>query len=153
VQNLKNQTGADTALKLLESYLFRLNGAEHRAVVKDFAYERAGPGGGDPRIDGGGQTGLALDTYGWPNSTTVLYAGDRIGVSDQMIPVVSDVTSDAGGFATIALANPIRSAPDSASTIEIDNPTARYILANKSSFASAPGIFKTTLVEFEESIP
>jgi len=152
VQNLKNDTGADTDLKLLESFLFKLNGAENRAVIKDFAYERAGPGGGTPLIKGSDQTGLTLLTDGWTASTTVLYAGDRVGVSGQMIPVVSDVTSDGSGNATIALAHPIRNAPADNASIEVDNPSARFALTNKASFSSKPGVFKTVLAEFEEDI-
>ena len=152
VQGLKSETGADTKLKLIEAFLFTLNGAEHRAVIKDFAYERSGPGGGTPVVGGADQTGLTLVTEGWTASTTVLYAGDRIGVSDQMIPVSADVTSNSSGVAAITLAHPLRTAPTDASAIEIDDPTAKYILTNKAGFASAPGIFKTVLAEFEEAI-
>ena len=152
VQNLKNITGADTDLKLIEAFLFKLNGAEHRAVITDSGYDRNGPGGGTPLVKGPDQTGLTLSSNGWTPVTTVLYAGDRIGVSGQMIPVVADVVSSGTGFVTMQLAHPIRTAPADASAIEIDNPTARFILANKPSFASVPGVFKTVLVEFEEDI-
>ena len=151
--NMKQIAQVSDPLRLAEAFLFRLNGKEHRAVIKDFDYERSGPGGGDPRVDGSSQTGLTIDTFGWPYSTTVLYAGDRIGVSGQMIPVVEDVTSNASGLATLNLAHPIRTAPTNLSQIEIDNPTARYILTNQVSLAAQPGIFKTIMVEFEESIP
>lgn len=137
-----------------EAFLLKLNGAEHRAVIKDFGYQRSGPGGGNPLIDGAAQTGLTLETTGWTNSTTVLYAGDRIGVSDQMIPVVSDVTSDGAGDATITLAHPIRTAPNDFEPIEIDNPTARYILMSRVTFEPSPGgIKKIAAVNFEEAIP
>jgi len=153
VIGLKHDSVADTKLKLIEAYLYKLNGAEHRAVISDPAYVRSGPGGGIPAVMGAGQTGLTLLTDGWPNSTTVLYAGDRIGIADQMIPVVSDVISGPTGDASISLAHPIRTAPSDNALLNINNPTARYILANKPSFAAAPGIFKTVLVEFEEDIP
>lgn len=149
VQDLKNSA----TLGLLEAFLFRLNGKEHRAVIEDFAYQRNGVGGGAPVVDGSGQTGLTLNTAGWPNSTTVLLAGDRIGVSNQMIPIVADVTSNATGFATISLAHPIRTAPVTVSAIEIDAPTARFILSNKAAFTARAGLFKTVLIEFEEDIP
>jgi len=153
VIGLKHDSVADTKLKLIEAYLYKLNGAEHRAVISDPAYVRSGPGGGIPVVKGAGQTGLTLLTDGWTISKTVLYAGDRIGIADQMIPVVSDVISDPSGNATISLAHPIRTAPADGEAIDIQNPTARYILANKAAFSSAPGIFKTVLAEFEEAIP
>ena len=146
VQNLKD-------VPAIEAFLFRLNGAEHRAIIRDFAYQRHGDGGGTPRVNGAGQTGLSLITDGWPNNTTVLVAGDRIGISGQMIPVVTNATTNASGQVTLSLAHPIRNAPAENALIEIDNPTARYVLTNQASFSSVPGVFKTVLVEFEESIP
>ena len=139
-------------LGLYEAFLFRLNGAEHRAVIRDFAYVRNGAGGGTPLVNGASQTGLSLITDGWPNSTLVLRAGDRIGISNQMIPVVVDATSNGSGQATLTLAHPIRTAPSNNASIEIDNPTARYILVDRVTFESEPGIFKTAIASFEEDI-
>ena len=152
VQNLKHADSQANALQLIESFLFKLNGAEHRAIINDFAYERSGPGGGTPLVWGGSQTGKSLLTDGWPNSTTVLYAGDRIGISDQMIPLAADATSNGSGQVTLQLAHPIRTAPADNAAIEIDAPTAKYILVNNASFAATPGQFKTVLAEFEEAI-
>jgi len=137
----------------IEAFLFRLNGAEHRAVIPDPAYRRAGPGGGTPIVNGASQVGLTLSTSGWTPSITVLRAGDRIGVSNQMIPVVADVTANGSGVATISLAHPIRIAPTNGSAVEINAPTARYILTNKVSAASKPGTSKIIQVDFEEAIP
>lgn len=150
------QTLTVTALKdapTIEAFVFRLNGAQHRAIIKDFAYKRQGPGGGTPLVAGASQTGLTLATDGWPNSTTVLRAGDRIGISGQMIPIVQDATTNGAGEVTLSLAHPIRTAPADNAPIEIDAPTARYVLRNQASFAAEPGIFKTILLEFEEAIP
>jgi len=149
VQDLKTSI----TLGLIEAFLFRLNGAEHRAVVPDFGYLRVGPGSGSPVVNGAGQTGLTLATSGWSNSTLVLYAGDRIGVSGQMIPLVANATSNGSGQVTLQLAHPIRTAPSSGASIETSAPTARYTLTNKASFSTRAGIFKTVLAEFEEAIP
>ena len=150
------QTLTITALKdqpTIEAFVFRLNGAQHRAIIPDFAYSLNGAGGGAPRVNGAAQTGLSLITDGWPNSTAVLVAGDRIGIADQMIPVVENVTSNGTGQATISLAHPIRTAPANDALINIDTPTARYVLVNKAGFGASPGVFKTILLEFEEAIP
>lgn len=146
IQNLRDEPA-------VEAFAFRLNGAEHRAVVPDFAYSRKGSGGGTPRVMGASQTGLSLITDGWPVSSTVLLAGDRIGVSGQMLVVAEDATTDGSGVVTLSLANPIRTAPADNALLEIDAPTTRYILTNQASFASVPGVFKTILFEFEEAIP
>jgi len=146
ISNLKDQP-------TIEAFAFRLNGAEHRAIIPDFAYQRQGAGGGTPRVKGAAQVGLSLITDGWPNTTAVLNAGDRIGVANQMLVVADDVISDGSGNATIALTHPIRTAPADDALLEIDAPTARYILANDAGLSAVPGIFKTILLEFEEAIP
>lgn len=139
---------------LIEAFLFKLNGAEHRAIIPDFSYVRLGLGGGTPvaaaTIFPGGKT---IPSSGWPNSTAVLYAGDRVSIDHQMFVLTTDATSDGSGLATILVASTIRSTITSGTSIEIDAPTARYILTNKASFAARPGVVKTVLVEFEESIP
>ena len=153
VQNLKTNSVISNPLQELEAFLFRLDGKKNRAVIQDFGYTRSGPGGGAPLVNGASQTGLTLITDGWPNSTTVLYAGDRIGISGQMIPITTDATTNGSGQVNLALAHPILVAPSTNASIEIDDPTARYILSNNVSIAARPGIFKTLLVEFEEAIP
>lgn len=151
---LMNETQPNwPATHLIEAFLFRLNGAEHRAVIPDFSYARLGPGGGTPLVKWPDQTGLSLITDGWPNSTTVLNAGDRIGISNQMIPLAIDATTDGSGQVTLVLTHPIRSAPADNAPLEIDAPTARYILTNKVGFTASPGIVKTALVSFAEAIP
>jgi hypothetical protein len=146
VANLKDQP-------TIEAFAFRLNGAEHRCVMPDFAYERQGAGGGTPLVNGVGQTGKSLATDGWPATTTVLKAGDRIGVSGQMLVVVADAVTNGSGQVTLQLAHPIRTAPADNAPIEITAPTARYYLTNTAGLSAEPGIFKTILLEFEEAIP
>ena len=150
--NQKNLTGASDPLHELEAYLFKLNGAENRAVIADPAYIRSSSGGVSVKVKGAGQTGKSLITDSWPVSSTVLYAGDRIGISGQMIPVTADVTTNGAGEATLTLAHPIRNAPDDNAVLELDAPTARYILTNKVSPSTVPGQFKSIMVEFEEAI-
>lgn len=149
----KNKAQIANPLQILEAFCLRLNGKEHRTIMGDPAYERSGPGGGTPVVAGAGQTGLTLNTSGWPNSTVVLYAGDRIGVSNQILTVIDDVTSSPSGLATLVVHSNIRIAPSDLAAIEIDNPVARWVLMNKFSLAARPGIYKTVMLEFEEAIP
>lgn len=153
VGGLMNVSQSANPTHVIEAFLYRLNGAEHRAVIHDFGYQRSGPGGGTPLVNGASQTGLSLITDGWSINTTVLYAGDRIGISGQMIPIVADAATNGSGQVTLTLAHPIRTAPANNAVIEISNPTARYVLLNKASFAARPGVVKTVLAEFEEAIP
>jgi hypothetical protein len=140
-------------IQTIEAFAFKLNGRVNRAIVPDPGYVRTGPGGGTPVVSGAGQTGYSLVTSGWPNSTTVLYAGDRIGVSNQMIPIASNVTSNGSGVATITLCHPIRTAPTNGSAVEIDAPAARYFLSDFVNLEARPGLNKTIQMTFTEAIP
>jgi hypothetical protein len=68
-----------------------------------------GAGGGTPTVNGANQTGTSLITHGWPNTTTVLRAGDVLTIAS--LPLVYDVVanavSDGSGNATIQINPPI----------------------------------------------
>lgn len=85
-------------------------------------YSARGALGGTPLVNGADQTGISLVTDGWPNSTSVLKAGDFITVNDELKIVTSDVTSDGSGNATIAIEPKIRVSPDDNSAITTVNP-------------------------------
>ncbi len=136
----------------IEAYVWRV-GKRNRALVPMTDYQRQGAGGGTPRVNGGSQTGLTLATDGWPGSTTVLKAGDRIGVANQAFEIAEDATTSAGGAVTLQLSNNIRTAPADNALLEIDQPVVRCIVKNVFSMSTKPGHFKDGQVEFEEAVP
>lgn len=135
----------------IEAYLWRLEGAVHRALVPMTDYQRQGAGGGSPQVSGAGQTGVSLVTSGWPASTLVLKAGDRIGVSGQVFAIAADATSSGTGTATLSLSNPIRTSPSGA--IETTMPVIRCVIKNVFGMNTGPGRFKSGQIEFEEAMP
>lgn len=136
----------------IEAFLWRLNGGTHRAQIKDFSYERQGTGAGTPLVKGASQTGYSLLTDGWSNSQTVLKAGDRVTVNNQMLLIATDATSDGSGNCTLTLAHPLRSSPADNASIEKASPYAIYILAETVESAAVPGVFKTIEAVFEEAV-
>jgi hypothetical protein len=154
-QNRKNLTGADDPLHELEAYIFKLNGAQNRAIIPDFGYLQSGDAanaaGLEPRVDGSAQTGLSLNTRNWLVGSKLL-AGDRITILNKMYVVAADATADGSGDMAITLAHPIITAAADGIQIYYGTVTARYILKNNASLAATPGIFKTILVEFEEAL-
>jgi len=60
-----------------------------------------GAGTGTPLVNGGSQSGHTLVTDGWANSTLVLKAGDYFQIGDSLYMVLSDVTSNGSGQASI----------------------------------------------------
>lgn len=74
--------------------------------------------GGTPQVNGAGQTGSKeLVTDGWTPSTLVLKAGDFIQVGFCLYMVLADVTSSAGGAATIDVFPRVRTHADNAAVI------------------------------------
>lgn len=64
-----------------------------------------GAGGGTPGVNGASQTGASIVTSGWPNSVTVLRAGDVILLPGLTLvyDVTADVVSSGAGAATIPI--------------------------------------------------
>lgn len=68
-----------------------------------------GAGGGTPLVNGASQTGSSLVTDGWPNSTTVLRAGDiiRVGGLPFVVMVTADALTNGSGQVTLSIVPPI----------------------------------------------
>jgi hypothetical protein len=62
-----------------------------------------GPGGGTPLINGASQTGSSIATDGWPNSITVLKAGDlvKLGALSLTHELTADAVSNGSGQANL----------------------------------------------------
>lgn len=75
-------------------------------------------------VRGASQTGRNIVTDGWPNSTTVLRAGEYVTIEDQLLQLTANVTSNGSGIATLAFEPPIRSAPADNTSVEYKNPYA-----------------------------
>ncbi len=97
----------------LESFLNALHGRVGTFKLHNHARENPrGTGGGTPTVNGAGQTGRSLVTEGWNGNETVLKVGDFFSFDDELHQVVSaDVSTGAGGIATIKLIPPIRTSP------------------------------------------
>lgn len=101
-------------------------------------------------VNGSGQTGRSLATWGWLPSTTVLYAGQHITINDQLLRLTADVVTNASGEATITFSPPIRVSPANNAVIEFRNPYALMYLVDQVSESIEPGMiysFSFTLRE------
>lgn len=88
-----------------------------------------GAAGGTPVVAGAGQTGISLNTSGWPVSTPVLKAGDFLEVNGELKLVTADVTSSGTGTASVAFEPPLRASPADAAAIVTSDPGATFRLA------------------------
>ena len=68
-----------------------------------------GSGGGTPLVKAASQTGTSLNTDGWTASTAVMKAGDCFTLANitTLFRVVSNVSSDGSGDATLTIQPPI----------------------------------------------
>jgi hypothetical protein len=97
--------------------LGRIADIEHLESV-NIKNHTGGAGGGTPLVNGASQTGASLITDGWTVSTAILKDGDIITIADvydinprtyesngylKQFVVTADVSSDAGGDATLAI--------------------------------------------------
>lgn len=92
---------------------------------------------GTPLVDGAGQTGRDLNIKGFtPSTTDILKAGDYVqlgtGATTRLHKILDDVTSDAGGLATLLLAPKIVIAPADNETLIVSNAKGLFRLKSNS---------------------
>jgi hypothetical protein len=102
-------------------------------------------------VQGGGQTGRSIVTDGWPNSTTVLFAGDYVTIGDQLLQLTANVTSNGSGVATLAFEPPIRKAPADNAPVEYKNPYALMYFTEEPTLSAEIGDVYTLSFQFRES--
>ena len=73
-----------------------------------------GIAGGTPFVMGGSQIGKTLVTDGWPNSVTVLKAGDLFQVENSLYMNLTDASSNGSGQATLDIWPTARTPADNA---------------------------------------
>jgi hypothetical protein len=102
-------------------------------------------------VRGAGQTGRSIVTDGWPNSTTVLSAGDYVTIDDQLLQLTANVTSNGSGIATLTFEPPIRSAPSDNDPVEYKNPYALMYFIEEPTLSAEIGDVYTLSFQFRES--
>lgn len=129
--SLEYLTDDDAAI--LQAFLVRLRGQAGRFYLHNFARPRPrGAGTEGALVNGSGQSGTNLNTDGWQPSTTVLKAGDYVGINGELKMVVSDVVTNSVGAASITFEPPLRSSPADNSSITVNKPTATFMLTEDS---------------------
>lgn len=102
-------------------------------------------------VQGANQTGRSIITTGWPNSTTVLLAGDYITINDQLLQLTANVVSNASGVATVSFDPPIRAAPTNGSSVVYKRPTALMYFVEEPILAVTVGDVYTLSLNLRES--
>lgn len=141
-----------------QAFVLALDGAKGTFLLGD--PERGtvrGVGGGNPAVNGSGQTGNQLDVSGAPaNVTGWLKAGDYIqlgsGGTARLHCVLEDVNTTGAGTAMLTVWPDLRSSPLNASTVTIDNPVGLFRLKPQSVDFSRVPLFTTLTLEAMEAL-
>jgi len=150
-----NLTGDNRAI--MQAFLTKLNGQEHRFFLPDHAYVKRGiaPNPADSLlVNGAGQTGSTLNADGATLSQTgYLKAGDYIAFNNELHMVTDDCNSSGIGEVAIPIAPPIRKPTDNDDPIDYLYPVLGvFMLAGSTSWDTQPGLVSSFTIEAVEDV-
>jgi len=147
-----NLSGADR--KVMQAFLVKLNGQEHRFTLHDHSHTRRGAGGGTLRVNGGTQSGTSLVCDGATASVAnYLRSGDYISFNNELHMIVADANSDGSGNITLSIAPPIRKTPADDTVVDYTVPVSGvFLLAGPASWQTTPSITSSYTIEAVEDV-
>ena len=104
-----------------------------------------------PLVNGAGQQGRALNTDGWPLSTTVLQAGQYVTINNQLLQLTENVTSNGSGVAVLTFEPPVRVSPADNAAIEYKNPFCLMYLVEEPTLSVETGYVYSLSLNLRES--
>lgn len=147
-----NLSGADR--KVLQAFVVKLNGQQHRFTLQDHSHTLRGAGGGTLRVKGGTQSGTTLVCDGaTPSVNNYLRAGDYISFANELHMITEDTNSNSIGEVNLSIAPPIRKVPSDNIEVDYTSPvTGVFMLAGPASWDTQPGIFSSFNIEAVEDV-
>ncbi len=118
------------------AFLRNLEGRVGRFYAGDISAIAPLGAGGNPWVDGAGQTGKELNTRNWtPSITNILKAGDYFAFDTptkwrELHQVTEDVSSDGSGNATLKITPALRESPADGAIVILSSPTCVMMLAD-----------------------
>ena len=147
-----NLSGDDR--KVMQAFLVKLNGQQHRFTLQDHSHTPRGAGGGTLRVNGASQSGTTLVCDGATASVTnYLRAGDYISFNNELHMVVVDANSDASTNVTLSIAPPIRKTPADDTIVDYTIPVLGvFMLAGPASWNTTIDIHSSFNIEAVEDV-
>ena len=147
-----NLSGDDR--KVMQAFLVKLNGQQHRFTLQDHSHTPRGAGGGTLRVNGASQSGTTLVCDGATASVTnYLRAGDYISFNNELHMVVVDADSDASTNVTLSIAPPIRKTPADDTIVDYTIPVLGvFMLAGPASWNTTIDIHSSFNIEAVEDV-
>ena len=147
-----NLSGDDR--KVMQAFLVKLNGQQHRFTLQDHSHTPRGAGGGTLRVNGASQSGTTLVCDGATASVTnYLRAGDYISFNNELHMVVADADSDASTNVTLSIAPPIRKTPADDTIVDYTIPVLGvFMLAGPASWNTTIDVHSSFNIEAVEDV-
>tara|TARA_Y100001963_G_scaffold160024_1_gene267155 strand:+ start:8365 stop:8961 length:597 start_codon:yes stop_codon:yes gene_type:complete len=102
------------------AFFISQRGAYDTFQVRPTVHEdTTGGASGSPTVNGASQTGRTVTTDNWPNSTTVMKAGDfiKFGGHTKIYMLTGDATSDGSGNASLTIEPALLTSPSDNDTV------------------------------------
>ncbi len=132
---------AGTNRAVMQAFLVKLNGQQHRFTLHNHAENQRGNFGGTPLVFGAGQTGISLDADGVGSVSDWIMAGDWFAVNGELKQCIADANSSAGSV-TITFRPRLRTAPGNNDPITTSSAVGTFLLgANSVKWSNRPGGF------------
>jgi len=147
-----NLSGDDR--KVMQAFLVKLNGQQHRFTLQDHSHTLRGAGGGNLVVNGASQSGTTLVCDGaTANVNNYLREGDYVSFNNELHMVVADTNSDGSGNVSISIAPPIRKSPADDTIVDYTVPVLGvFMLAGPASWDTQLGIISSFTIEAVEDV-
>lgn len=154
-----NLSGTDRSI--MQAFLTRLNGREHRFILYDHSFTRRGTGADTTLVAAASQSGTSLSCTGGPTSQTgYAKAGDYLRLNNELHIIVpsgntedESYDTDSSGNVTFTIAPPIRTTTSAGDDVRIDTPVEGvFMLASSAGWDSSPGVVSNFSIECVEDV-
>jgi hypothetical protein len=147
-----NLSGDDR--KVMQAFLVKLNGQQHRFTLQDHSHTLRGAGGGNLVVNGASQSGTTLVCDGaTANVNNYLREGDYVSFNNELHMVVADTNSDGSGNVSISIAPPIRKSPPDDTIVDYTAPVLGvFMLAGPASWNTTIDIHSSFNIEAVEDV-
>lgn len=123
----------------MRSFLTKMRGRVNTCNMPVPGYDSptTGYAGAAGLVNGGGQTGYALETDGWTAGAAIFAEGDYFTVNGELKMVTADVTANGSGQATITFEPALRVSPANNAPLTIVSPYAVMCLVDPNAALAA----------------
>lgn len=153
-----NLSGSDRSV--MQAFLTKLNGMEHRFLVYDHSHTRRGTGSDATLVAAADQSGTSLSCTGGPTTQSgYAKAGDYLRLNNELHIIVPSGNTDdesystSSGNVTFTIAPPIRTTTSAGDEVVIAGDVQGiFMLTSAAGWDSSPGVVSSFTIEAVEDV-